>query len=54
MTTPGAPKRGDALRVNDRFQIFDEGFANRLWTETGLRELVCGCDGDDGTNEELW
>src|SRR6187402_1493492 len=48
-TTPGKPKKGDALRFNDRFQVFDEGFANKLWEETGLRELVCG---NDENNEE--
>jgi len=61
-TTPGKPKRGDALRVNDRFQVMDEGFANRLWVDTGLRELVCGGDEDVGGEEvmspeerkELW
>ncbi|KAI6709114.1 hypothetical protein PZA11_006838 [Diplocarpon coronariae] len=41
-TTPGKPRKGDALRCNDRFQILDEGFANRLWLETGLRDLICG------------
>ena len=41
-TTPGKPKKGDALRFNDRFQVQDEVFANRLWIETGLRELVLG------------
>ena len=41
-TTPGKPKKGDALRFNDRFQVLDEAFANRLWLETGLKELVCG------------
>lgn len=41
MTTPGArPKKGDAVRVNDRFQVDDGGFAERLWAETGLRGLV--------------
>ncbi|KAL5331514.1 hypothetical protein ACEPPN_001048 [Leptodophora sp. 'Broadleaf-Isolate-01'] len=52
-TTPGKPKKGDALRFNDRFQVFDEGFANRLWLETGLRELVCGSEGegDEGEGE---
>jgi hypothetical protein len=49
-TTPGKPKKGEALRVNDRFQIVDETFANRLWVETGLRELVCGRD--EGEEEE--
>jgi hypothetical protein len=48
-TTPGKPKKGDALRFNDRFQIVDEGFANRLWMETGLKELLLGGEGDDET-----
>lgn len=43
-TTPGVPKKGEALRVNDRYRVIDEGFANRLWAETGLKELVCGID----------
>ena len=42
MTTPGKPKKGDAVRVNDRFQINDEEFARRLWEETGLKGLVLG------------
>src|SRR4051794_28452470 len=46
-TTPGKPKKGDALRFNDRFQVNDEGFANRLWMETGLRELICGGEGGE-------
>jgi hypothetical protein len=41
-TTPGKPKRGDAVRVNDRFQIDDPGFAERLWSQTCLKELVTG------------
>jgi len=62
VTTPGKPKKGDALRVNDRFQIVDHAFANRLWVETGLRELVCeddqqNIDGELMTKKErqnLW
>jgi len=42
VTTPGKPKKGDAVRVNDRFQINDEEFARRLWEETGLKGLVLG------------
>lgn len=38
--TPAVPKRGHALRVNDRFQVDDATFADRLWTETGLKEAV--------------
>lgn len=43
-TTPGKPKRGMALRVNDRFQIQDSAFAHRLWTETGLKEALTQTD----------
>jgi hypothetical protein len=51
-TTPGKPQKGDALRVNDRFQVIDEAFANRLWMETGLRELICGKEEDEDGGEE--
>lgn len=63
ITTPGKPKKGDAVRFNDRFQTDDPSFANRLWVETGLRELVCGDESvarDVGSTttqkerEELW
>ncbi|KUJ07266.1 uncharacterized protein LY89DRAFT_712093 [Mollisia scopiformis] len=50
-TTPVKPKKGDALRFNDRFQVIDERFANRLWEESGLRELVCG-SGDENEGDE--
>jgi hypothetical protein len=39
-TTPGKPKKDEALRVNDRFQIDDARFAEMLWSQTSLRELV--------------
>ncbi|EPS39766.1 hypothetical protein H072_6438 [Dactylellina haptotyla CBS 200.50] len=39
-TTPSKPKRGEAVRVNDRFQVQDPAFAKRLWLETGLKELL--------------
>jgi hypothetical protein len=39
-TTPGKPKRGEAVRVNDRFQIQDPAFADLLWNRSGLKELV--------------
>lgn len=52
-TTPGVPKKGDALRYNDRFQVQDEAFANRLWLETGLRDFVTGrIEGYEGEDEE--
>jgi hypothetical protein len=52
VTTPGKPKKGEAVRVNDRFQVNDEVFANRLWLETGLRELVCGDEGREEGEEQ--
>ncbi|EXJ85829.1 hypothetical protein A1O1_06198 [Capronia coronata CBS 617.96] len=39
-TTPGNPKRGEAVRVNDRFQIEDTVFARMLWEQSGLQYLV--------------
>lgn len=48
-TTPGKPKKGDAVRVNDRFQIQDPAFAERLWSDTALRGLVLNVDlAEDG------
>lgn len=53
VTTPGKPKKGDAVRVNDRFQITDPAFANRLWLEAGLRELVNGRTDDDEEDQSM-
>lgn len=47
-TTPGKPKKGDAVRVNDRFQIDDPAFAERLWSGTALKNLVLGASENDG------
>lgn len=44
VTTPGKPKRGEAVRVNDRFQVDDARFADRLWTETGLKDVLASPD----------
>ncbi len=41
-TTPGKPRRGDAIRVNDRFQIQDAQFAKELWVGSGLEDLLLG------------
>lgn len=41
VTTPGRPKKDEALRVNDRFQVDDACFAELLWSGTGLKELIC-------------
>jgi hypothetical protein len=47
-TTPGKPKKGDAVRVNDRYQIDDPAFAERLWSQTSLKSLV------EAHPKELW
>lgn len=39
-TTPGKPKKDEAVRVNDRFQIEDTRFAEMVWSGTALKELV--------------
>ncbi|KLJ07809.1 hypothetical protein EMPG_16719 [Blastomyces silverae] len=49
ITTPKRPKKDEAVRVNDRFQVHDPAFAERLWSSTALRELVLGEGG-----EPLW
>lgn len=52
-TTPGKPKKGDAVRVNDRFQIQDATFAENLWRGTALKELVTNpVSVDDGDGED--
>lgn len=43
-TTPGRPRKGDAVRFNDRFQVQDPAFANRLWLQTGLQDVLTGDD----------
>ena len=59
-TTPGKPKKGEAVRVNDRFQINDAAFAERLWSETALKGLIMGAAKEgalglsDEQQKELW
>ncbi|KAI9861586.1 MAG: hypothetical protein M1813_005196 [Trichoglossum hirsutum] len=59
-TTPGKPKKGEAVRVNDRFQVDDPAFAKRLWEETAMKDLVLGSGGSedggmtDGERRQLW
>ena len=49
VTTPGRPKRGEATRVNDRFQIDDPAFADRLWNDTALKDLI-----NTHPDKDLW
>ena len=49
VTTPGKPRRGEATRVNDRYQVEDPQFANLLWSQSALRELVTAFD-----PKEMW
>ena len=48
VTTPTQPKKGEALRVNDRFRVDDFQFAERLWSGTGLKGLVTNASNDWG------
>ena len=46
ITTLGIPKRGEALRVNDRFQVQDPDFAEALYSSTALKQLM-----EDSSND---
>ncbi|KAH7236087.1 hypothetical protein BKA59DRAFT_486212 [Fusarium tricinctum] len=52
-TTPGRPKRGDAVRVNDRFQVDSQDFATRLWEQTGLKEVLLDSDHEQWGGEPV-
>lgn len=54
VTTNGTPKRGDAVRVNDRYQIDDPDFAKALWETTGVKDLVLNAESEDNGSQELW
>lgn len=45
ITTPATPKEGNAVRINDRFEVHDAGFAQRLWSLTGLAHVLSGSVG---------
>lgn len=58
-TTPSTPKRGEAVRVNDRFQIDDPEFAELLWSRTALKQIVehpviDGKELNGGETRRLW
>lgn len=48
-TTPGKPKPGEAVRVNDRFQVEDAAFAQQLWQDTALKDIV-----ESYEDQEIW
>ncbi|KXT01935.1 hypothetical protein AC578_2543 [Pseudocercospora eumusae] len=59
VTTPGKPKKGEAVRVNDRYQVNDPRFAEQLWSSTALKNLVTqpvidGVELDQNARSELW
>lgn len=51
-TTPGKPKKDEAVRVNDRFQIEDARFAEMLWSGTALKELVTERFAEEDYNDD--
>ena len=52
VTTPGQPRKHEALRVNDRYQVDDPGFAETLWSNTALKYLLTGSSSDIGRQDE--
>lgn len=52
-TTPGKPKKDEAVRVNDRFQIEDARFAEMVWSGTALKELVTTRFDEDEYNYDV-
>lgn len=48
ITTPAKAKEGNAVRINDRFEVHDIGFAHRLWSSTGLAHVATGLIGAEG------
>jgi len=48
-TTPGKPRRGEAARVNDRFQVEDPAFAQRLWEGSAIKDLVASYE-----DQSIW
>lgn len=48
ITTPAKAKEGNAVRINDRFEVHDAAFAQRLWSSTGLAHVVAGFAGAEG------
>lgn len=45
ITTPAITKAGNAVRINDRFEVHDASFAQRLWSSTGLAHVRSGLVG---------
>lgn len=53
ITTPLKPKSRDhAVRVNDRFQVQDAGFAEMLWETTCLKDVIC--EGREEEQKKIW
>ncbi|GAA5978530.1 hypothetical protein JCM11641_007975 [Rhodosporidiobolus odoratus] len=48
LNPPVAPKRGEAARTNERISLQDQGFANQLWTDTGLDKACQSIEGNNG------
>jgi hypothetical protein len=53
-TTPIKPKKGDAVRFNDRFQTSDPTFAESLWTNSGLKEAIESYEEEGKLSQDIW
>ena len=52
-TTPYQPRKGDALRINDRFQVDDPAFTELLWNSTGLKRLITSSSDGQSMSDEI-
>lgn len=53
-TTPIRPKKGDAIRFNDRFQVTDPSFAESLWRNSGLKEALELYEEEGKSSQDIW
>lgn len=53
ITTPGKPRKGDAARVNDRYEIMDADFAKQLWEGAGLARVLKDAS-QDVVTQDTW
>ncbi|OJD09839.1 hypothetical protein AJ78_08898, partial [Emergomyces pasteurianus Ep9510] len=54
VTTPKRLKKDEAVRVNDRYQVHDPAFAERLWSSTALKQLISEDGAVACASAELW
>ena len=53
-TTSIKPKKGDAVRFNDRFQVEDANFAESLWRNSGLKQAIEAYEEEGKSRQDIW